>query len=480
MDRSQQMLLPPDMAAWVPDDHEVWFVLALVDGLDLSVFEAEYRLGGRGREAFSPAVMVALLIYAYARGLRASRRIERACWEDVAFRVICGVGGEIPDHVTICRFRQRHEDAFARLFEQVLLACDRLGMLPLGHVAIDGTKLQADAALDANRRVSWVRDEVRRMLDEADAADAADDGDGSGGSGVGDEERLARLQEALAYAERELAGEDDRVNVTDPESRAVHSGGGFLQGYNAQAVVGEGQVVLAGLVTNHINDYGLLSVMLDELRATLAAAGIDRAPAVALADAGYLSADDLAGIDGIELLVATGKTADLPALGDVVEVDPEPASREERKQAEQQRRAAVVERVEAGELTYEAAAAELALSIQPVWQNHQQWRAGGVSAISCRVPADRMTRAQRLRLRMRNKLSDETNRALYKQRGPLVEGFFAATKHQRNGRWFTRRGLKAANAEFVFGATVHNVFKIRTAITNALNICGAGTAPAIG
>ena len=129
VDRDQQFLLPPDLRSWLPPDHEVWFVIDLVEQLDLSALEASYRLGRQGRAPVSPTMLLTLLVWGYSRGVVSSRRIERACREDVAFRVICA--NEVPDHTTIARFRQRHEAVAEDLFVQVLAMCDRAGSEPV-------------------------------------------------------------------------------------------------------------------------------------------------------------------------------------------------------------------------------------------------------------------------------------------------------------------------------------------------------------
>src|SRR3990170_4695976 len=141
-DREQVLLMPPSLREWLPEGHFAWFVLAAVEEMDLSAFFASYRLDGHGRAAPDPAMMVALLLYAYALGRRSSRVIERACVEDVAFRVIAA--NQVPDHCTIARFRQRHEDAIADLFSGVLGLCARAWMVQGGVIAIDGTKMHAN------------------------------------------------------------------------------------------------------------------------------------------------------------------------------------------------------------------------------------------------------------------------------------------------------------------------------------------------
>jgi transposase len=173
VDRDQQFLVPPDMREWLPADHLVWFVIETVEGLDLASLRGRRRLGGAGRAAYDPAMMLTLLIYAYGLGQRSSRQIERLCHTDVAFRVVCAQ--DVPDHVTIARFRAEHEHALGELFGQVLRLCARAGMGRLGTVALDGTKIAANAALSANRTESRLRQLAAGILAEAAAVDAAED-----------------------------------------------------------------------------------------------------------------------------------------------------------------------------------------------------------------------------------------------------------------------------------------------------------------
>lgn len=165
------------MADWLPEDHLVWFVLDVVDQLDTTRFHASRRRGGVGRQGFDPDLLLGLLLYAYAVGERSSRRIERLCVDHVAFRVLCGQ--DAPDHSTIARFRAEHHEGFADLFAQVLRLCAAAGMVKVGVVSIDGTKIAANAARAANRSRDAVRDEARRIardiLADADRVDAAED-----------------------------------------------------------------------------------------------------------------------------------------------------------------------------------------------------------------------------------------------------------------------------------------------------------------
>src|SRR3954447_15458042 len=172
-DRDQDFLLAPSVRDWLPEGHLAWFVVEVVERLDLREIYGHYRADGSGRPAHEPAMMVTLLVYAYCVGERSSRQIERRCVEDVAFRVIAA--NRAPDHSTISRFRQRFAAPLAELFVQVLALCAKAGMVRVGTVAVDGTKIAANAGLSANRTYPAIRAEVERMLAEADAIDAAED-----------------------------------------------------------------------------------------------------------------------------------------------------------------------------------------------------------------------------------------------------------------------------------------------------------------
>ncbi|WP_234806287.1 transposase [Mycolicibacterium celeriflavum] len=177
VERDQQFLLPPNMADWLAADHLVWFILDAVEQLDTSAFHAGRRTGGVGRAGYDPKMLVALLIYAYASGQRSSRRIERLCADHVAYRVLCAQ--DAPDHTTIARFRAEHDDAFTDLFAQVLRLCAQAQMVRIESIAIDGTKIAANASKSANRSRQWVREQSRRIAEaavsDAAAVDAAED-----------------------------------------------------------------------------------------------------------------------------------------------------------------------------------------------------------------------------------------------------------------------------------------------------------------
>jgi len=213
VDRGQQFLLPPDMAEWLPAGHLAWFVIAVVDELDMSAFEARRKLGGAGRPAFDPRMLLALLVYAYACGQRSSRQVERLCATDVAFRVICAQ--DVPDHATVARFRAEHRAGIEELFTQVLVLCARAGLGRVGVVSVDGTKIAADASVSADRSAAWLREQAAAMLEEAERVDAEEDA--LFGAARGDElpeewadprTRKARIKAALERL-READAADD-------------------------------------------------------------------------------------------------------------------------------------------------------------------------------------------------------------------------------------------------------------------------------
>ena len=372
-DREQELLLPPSLREWLPEDHLVWLVLEAVGELDLSAFYRAYREDGHGRAALDPAMMVALLLYAYAIGVRSSRAIERRCREDVAFRVI--TANRAPDHATVARFRARHEHAIAELFAQVLGLCARAGLVRLGIVAVDGTKVAAAATHHATRGYEEI---AREILEEAAELDAAEDD--LHGDARGDElpvelrvagDRRKRLREAKQALdaereadakpvsrdrgqrlrecrrrlaedfelERRLVAEHDawvaagiasdgsrrmvgarhnlkpypltplaerRANVTDPDSRNLKTTRGWVQGYNAQAVVTGEQIVIAAEISTESLDTANLRPMITAAEEELHAAGVADRLDIVLADAGYWtnSAIEALAAEGLQPLVA--------------------------------------------------------------------------------------------------------------------------------------------------------------------------------
>jgi transposase len=206
-DREQDLLLPPSLREWLPDDRLAWLVLEAVGELDLSAFYRAYRDDGHGRAAHDPAMMVALFLYAYAIGVRSSRAIERRCREDVAFRVI--TANQVPDHATVARFRARHEHALGELFAQVLALCARAGLVRLGIVAVDGTKIAAAATHHATRSYAEIAREILGQAAELDAAEDELHGDARGDElpvelrVAGDRRKRLREAKQALDAERE-------------------------------------------------------------------------------------------------------------------------------------------------------------------------------------------------------------------------------------------------------------------------------------
>jgi transposase len=222
--REQMYLMPVSLRDWLPEGHLAWFMLEAVEEIDLSRFYLKYRADGWGRAAYDPQMMVSALLYAYCLGVRSSRQIERACEMDVAFRVI--TGNLKPDYSTICRFRSEHEGELGRLFTEVLRLCAEAGLIKVGTVALDGTKMKASSALSANRTREHIEEEVRKMLAEARERYKEEDrlfGKDSRGDEVPEElkdprRRLARLKEC----QERLVGEKEekiRAQVEMVEKR---------------------------------------------------------------------------------------------------------------------------------------------------------------------------------------------------------------------------------------------------------------------
>jgi transposase len=350
--RDQPLLLPVDMREWLPEDDLVFIVLDAVATLDLGEFRRRYRADGHGRAAFDPEMMVALLLYGYCQGERSSRMIEKRCVRDVAYRII--TGGLRPDHATIARFRARHETALGGLFSQVLRLLAAEGMVSLGLLSLDGTKLAGNAAQKANRTLP----QIEKILAEAAAADAAEDaryGDAPGEPAPRTLARRAERRERLARARDRLAAEDKarrqaqrvrqqawdeaaaagkrrgghrpgdapranragtepRANITDPDVRVMRNQKGYVAGYNGQAVVTADQIIVGAMLSQHPVDRTLLHPLLDTCRQQLTQAGIRPKLRTVLADAGYVSEENFARADQdkLRLLAPLAKDAGRP------------------------------------------------------------------------------------------------------------------------------------------------------------------------
>jgi transposase len=463
-DRDQSFLESVSYRGVLGEDHPVWTVIGVIEGLDLSVVYARYGNDSSvgGRPAFDPKMLLALLVFGYCEGKRSSRALEEACRRDWAYRAICG--GMTPDHATIARFRAGLDDILESLFAQVLAVCGEAGLLKVGVVALDGTRMEGAASKEANRTAATLtrmHAEARLMLDEAATADEGEPG-GGGGSGkkrretgaLGRMERIGQALQVVAEvvarkeAEEKKRGRPKRpvANVTDPDSRLQKTRRGFIQGYNAQTVVSADQVVIAAEVIADPTDVAMLEPMLSDAKDNLEAAGVTEPIGVALADAGYWSeANAETGPDlGIDLLIATTKTHQVgePVPDDVTGDDPD--------------RLGVISQIEAGEITVTAAAGQLGLSISYVSKLLARYR-------HHRTLASTATLA---RHRMQDKLSVPANRDLYKQRGWLIEGSFAHSKTHRNSGRFLRRGRIACDAEWKLINLAGNLLKLHRYRTN--------------
>jgi transposase len=429
----QALLLPPSVHDFVPRGHLSRFVVALVtEELDLSNILASYK-GEKGQPPYHPAMMVSLLLYAYAVGIYSSRRIAKACVERVDFMAIVAL--DAPDFRTISEFRRRHLAALSGLFVQVLKLCERAGLVKLGHVALDGTKIKANASKHKamsyermNQREDELQAEVDGWLKAAAAADAAED-KAFGADKRGDEmpdwvankqARLAKIREAKAELEAEAKAKAKAVadaaapekgddtpphnpgpaakpepkaqrNFTDPESRILKTKDGYIQGYNAQAAVdAHVQIIVAHTLTNNGSDQAQLTPLLQGIKANL-----KRNPDEVSADAGYCSAANLRTLSRrrIKGYVATGR------------------------------------------------------------QKH-----GTTSAT-----AKRRARPGSLVARMTTKLRRAGHRSRYRLRKQVVEPVFGQIKQARGFRQFLLRGIEKVTAEWAMICTVHNLRKLANA-----------------
>ncbi len=481
-DRDQLFLMPPDMRDWLPDGHLALFVIDVVEGLDLSRFFGRYRADGRGGAAYDPAVMVALLVYAYCVGERSSRRIERRCVEDVAYRVVAG--NLRPDHATIARFRVEHEAALSQLFVQVLALCAEAGLVRVGVVALDGTKMAASAALSSNmsdaQLQAAIAKQVAKMLAEAAAVDAAEDelyGDARGDELPADladrDSRLQRLAEArerladrrAAKRERGAGRPEPTANVTDPASRIMKTQRGWVQGYNAQAAATADQVVVAASVCDQPADVDQFAPMVAATASNLAAVGVDDHVGTWLADAGYYSSDNATLDMPGDVLIATAKKHKLPKQTPApIEDQPDPSDAVEAQRIDQLDDAFAA--VEAGEIDMAAAQQTAGLSQAQTYKLRADWRERGRDGLvrSNRRGNPRQTkptpRSALVKHAMQTRLTDPALRALYKRRSQIIEPVFGQIKDPRRIRGFQRRGLGAVDAEWKLICATHNLLKL--------------------
>jgi transposase len=420
-DPDQMLLMPPSLADWIPEDHLARFVRDVVEALDLSAIEETYT-EERGYPPYDPRMMVGVLLYAYCTGTYSARKIAAKLIDSVAFRFLAA--GNQPDFRTLSEFRRRHGEALAALFTQGLRLCRQAGLVKLGRVAIDGTKIKANAS--KHKAMSYGRmrtqeaaleQEVRSLLRQAEAADQEDDrrygpdrrGDELPAELARRESRLQKIREAKAALEAEARrqaqaegqppesgtpADTAQRNFTDPEARIQKTGDGFIQGYNAQIAVdgGAAQIIVAQHVTPAPPDVQQLVPVV-----TAISRGLRRKPDSVLADAGYWSEANVEALEakGIEPFIATGRRK-----------HSEPAPRAPRGRPPQ-----------------------------------------GLSA------KERMVR----------KLATLRGHAIYARRKAIVEPVFGQIKHARGFRQFLRRGLVRVQQEWALVCLSHNLLKLHAA-----------------
>jgi transposase len=427
----QASLLPPSPRDWLPEGHLVDFLLDTVAAIDLSPIFAHYEREARGQPPFHPRMMVTLLLYCYATGTRSSRKIMSRCQTDVACRVI--VGDAIPDFRTVSDFRKTHLARLEALFVEVLRLCAAAGLTKVGTVALDGTKVKANAS--RHKAMSYdrmkeeeqrLKDEVATMLAEAQSADEAEDaahGPDRRGDELPDElarrqSRLAKIQQAKALLEeraraeaiaeamrRESEGKGaaaaaepgakDQINFTDPESRIMKaSNKGWDQCGNAQAVANEHQVILAADVTDQANDKLQAIPMVDQARANLEAAGVTSRINAALMDSGFYSETNTTELErrGINPYIATERL-----------------------------------------------------------KHHEK---------AASAPRGRIPKGLSAKQRMARKLRTKRGRMLYAKRKGMIEPVFGQLKQALGFRQFSLRGLASMRGEWRLMCTVHNLLKL--------------------
>jgi len=422
----QPFLMPASMRDWLPSDHLAYFISDVVDHLDLSAIMERYAGEERGYPPYHPAMMVKALLYAYCTGVVSSRKIERRLCEDIAFRVLAA--NNTPDFRTISDFRKDHLRALAGLFLQVLKLCQKAGLVKLGHVALDGTKVKANAS--KHKAMSYKRmkeeearleDEVAELLKRAKAVDEEEDhryGKGRRGDELPKElafreSRLKKIREAKEALEEEAKREasankkhtglpDDKAqrNFTDPESRIMPAPGGkhFIQAYNAQAAVDSThQVIVAAEVTNKPTDRGQAEPMMEVVKVNTG-----KLPRQMSADAGYFSSD------AVKNLTAQGIDVYMPPdkIGHRLTLPPAPRGRIPK----------------------------------------------GLSIVD----------------RMRRKLRTKKGKERYGLRKELPEPVFGQIKQARGFRQFLLRGNDKVSGEWKLICTGHNLLKLFGAHRNGL------------
>jgi transposase len=450
--REQGFLMPPDVREWLPEGHLAWFMLDAVEAMDLGAFYASYRRDGHGRAAYEPSMMVAVLLYAYACGMRSSRAIERACEEDVAYRVLGA--NQRPDHATLARFVVRHERALADLFSEVLGLCAEAGLVKAGVIAIDGTKLAANASRDADRDYDQI---AREILEEAQAVDRAEDE--RFGEARGDElpphlstrgGRRAWLRDAKRRHEDRRAQEARLV----PRSRAKRlaeakrrleedleverCANAAYEAYRARGIAADGSRRMAPGATK---PYEPPETPAGKINLT------DPDSRLVKGMRGWLQGYNAqAAVSEEQIVLAAEVTIDSPDFGHL-----EPML---------DATAAELERAGVGEKP------EVALADAGYWHQRQMESvvSGGVQVL---IPPDSKKRKDArpgweggYYAFMRRVLATEHGGGLYRRRQFMIEPVFAHTKFNRGFERFRRRGRSAARSEWRLITATHNLLKL--------------------
>jgi len=439
---NQLLLLPPDMNDWLPDNDLVYFIMEMLDQLDLSAIYDSYDGTKGGQPAFDPKMMTGLLLYAYCVGLPSSRKIEKATYHQVPFRVL--TADQHPDHDTIAEFRKRHLKALSGFFVQILRLCQKVGLVKLGHVSLDGTKVKANASKHKamsycrmEKKAEELEAEVRRLLQEAQATDDAEDalyGKGKRGDELPEElrfkqKRLEKIKEAMESLEQEAKAEADakrkeiaekeqalkeqgkkrrgrkpkvvgeepdpkaQRNFTDADSRIMKdpASKSFEQGYNCQVAVDDkSQIIVASGVTQQSNDKQQVKPMVEAIKDNTGGSK----PRKLSADTGYFSESNIDYLEGerIDGYLATGK--------------------------------------------------------------HKH------TDITESAPCGRIVRDATKKERMARKLRTKKGRETYSKRKQIVEPVFGQIKEVRGFRRFLLRGLENVTGEWDLICLTHNVLKL--------------------
>lgn len=436
-DRDQLMLFPPNLGDWIPRNDFSWYVVDVISQLNMETFFTSYR-PGTGRKAYPPEVLLATLVYAYSRGIQSSRKIEELCLSDLRVRFVSA--NLLPDHSTICRFRNQHETEISSIFKQTLFLAAEAGMKRLGTISLDGTKMKGNASLGSNKTLESLKKEVDRIMKEAAETDKSENelygkdkrGDELPDDMIDPNSRLRRIEsciERLASKEKtakqeqadlirkrkeeeastgkkkrgrkpklpeEVVDKECKANTTDPESRIMKTRTGYIQGYNAQAVVSEDQLIIAAEITQDENDIQQLRPMIEKaFENTESIEAFEKIESL-LGDTGYWNEEQIAHFKGtLELYIATKK---------------------DRMQREEIRT---------------------------------------ISSPRGRTPQN-FTEKEK----MERKLLTKKGKEKYKQRGWMSEGVFGQIKHALGIDSFFRRGIRACQSEWKLICSAHNLLKI--------------------